>query len=263
MEVDGRTRLFGVIGDPIRQIKTPGAINPVFSKMGVNVLCLPIHVNVGELDSAWVVFRKMRNLVGLGITLPHKNTVLNLCDYLEPAAKQIGAVNCVRRGADGSMIGAQFDGIGFIQGLLDQGHDPRGKQVLLVGAGGAAQAIAFALVDSGVSRLVVANRTEKRAVAIQSMLGHYDGGVEVEIGSADPSGFDLVVNATSLGLRPEDPLPLDVNRLEQGTLVAEVVASPQETTLLKKARERGCVTQSGMHMIHGQVRLIASYVSRS
>lgn len=258
--IDGTTRLFGVIGDPIAQIKTPGVINPIFAQLSANILCIPLHVSERGLAAAWQGLRRLNNLVGFGVTLPHKSEIARLCDRLEPNAQRVGVVNCVRREPDGSMVGGLFDGIGFIAGLTSQGHDVAGHDVLLIGAGGAAAAVAFALADAGASRLVIANRTPAAAQRLVERIRIGLGVAFASVGSADPADYSLVINCTSLGLKPDDPLPVDPGRLSAQTLVADVIPTPEITALLRQAQRRGCSIHSGIHMITGQARLIAEFV---
>lgn len=260
VSIDGETWLMGVIGDPIAQIRTPQAINPIFAARVANVVCLPLHVPAERLDEAWAGLRATRNLVGFGVTLPHKQAAFALCDSLDPLAERVGAVNLVRRERDGSLRGYQFDGGGFVRGLQAQGVDPRGRSVLMAGAGGAAMAIGFALHEAGVDKIVVANRTREKAEALALALNAAAGRDLASTGEPLPRPGQLVINATSLGLRPEDPLPLDPAGIGAGTIVAEVIARPETTRLLEVAQARGARTHSGIHMITGQVGLIADHI---
>ena len=259
--IDGTTRIMGVIGDPIAQIMTPTAINPLFAGMGANIVCVPVHVRAAELGAAWQGFKAIRSLVGFGVTLPHKQAALKLCDSLDPLAERVGAVNLVRREADGSLRGYQFDGKGFVRGLRDRGHDVQGRHCLMVGAGGAAVAIAFALVEQGIASLTIANRTRAKAEELAETLNLAFGRTVAAAGNAVPAGGQIVVNATSLGLSSDDPLPLDPAAIDETMLVAEVVAKPEITALLAAARDRGATIHSGIHMIHGQVGMIAEHLA--
>jgi shikimate dehydrogenase len=251
--IDGETRLLGAIGDPIAQGKMPSLINPVFAELGENILAVPLHVSADGLASAWQGFRQMRNLIGLAVTLPHKRNAALLCDRLEFSAKRVGVANCIRREPDGSMTGALFDGLGFVGGLTAEGHSVKGREIFMVGAGGAASAIAFALADAGAKRLIIANRTRAKAEALAEQLNTAFSRPFAAVEEADPAGFSIVINSTSLGLDPSDSLPVDVERLSPGTLVAEVIAKPEVSRLLEAAAARGCKIHSGIHMGRHQV----------
>lgn len=254
--IDGNTRIMGVIGDPIAQIKTPQAINPIFAQQGANILCVPMHIRADDLATAVTGLRAQSNVIGFGVTLPHKQTVMALCDSLDPAARAVGAVNVVRREADGSFRGYQFDGQGFVRGLVAQGHDPAGRTCLMIGAGGAARAIVRALLDAGAAQVRIANRSAQKAVA----LAQATGDARVSAAPPLPAPDDLVINATSLGMAVDDPLPLDPDLIDATMTIAEVVAKPEFTHLLKRAELRGAAIHSGLHMIHHQVDLIARHM---
>lgn len=258
--IDGATRLMAVIGDPIRQVRTPGAINPIFAAKGANVVCVPLHVPADDLATCWAGLKAMPNLVGFGITLPHKQAALHLCDALDPVARRVGAVNLVRREQGGGFKGYQFDGLGFLRGLAGAGIAVRGRSVLMIGAGGAAVAIAFALAGAGVGEIVIANRTRARAEDLAARVNADLNRPLVRVGAGLPEPGQLVINATSLGLNPEDALPLDPDLLTPGMTLAEVVARPEITPLLQAARARGVQIHSGLHMIQGQVQAIADHV---
>lgn len=258
---DGHTLIMGIIGDPVAQVRTPQAINPIFAAMGVPILCVPFHIGAGGLAQAIAGFRAMRNVVGFGVTLPHKQAVCGLVDSLDAAAVRVGAANVVRREADGSFRGYQFDGAGFVRGLRARGHAPEGRAALLLGAGGAAAAVALALAEAGVTRLTIANRTEARARALAALVNHTCGRDLAQAGPPQPEAGALIVNATALGMAAHDPLPMDPALIAPGMLVAEVVASPETTALLHAAAARGAVVHSGIWMIRNQVDLIAEHIA--
>lgn len=260
MKITGNTRVFGIVADPIAQVRTPEVLNAYFTAHGIDAVMVPLHVPAAGLAQAWQGMRAMRNLGGWIVTVPHKNAVASLCDALGPAASVIGAVNAVRRLDDGRLVGDMFDGAGFVGGLRGQGHDPAGRSVLLVGAGGAAAAIAHALAQAGVGRLGIANRTLARADEIAQRVRQAFPDADVQACDADPRGYDMVVNATSLGMRPDDALPLDVNLLDARTLVAEIIMKPAETPLLQVAKQRGCPIHAGRHMLDAQAALMARFL---
>lgn len=259
--VDGSTRIMGVIGDPIAQVMTPQTINPIFAARGANIVCVPLHIGTRQLDTAWAGLKAIRNLIGFGVTLPHKQAALTLCDSLDPLAKQVGAVNVVRREADGSFRGYQFDGKGFVRGLKGQGHALSDRHCLMVGAGGAAIAIAFALAEEGAASLSIANRTAAKAAALAAAVNRAVGRSFARSGTAQPEPGQIIINATSLGLSASDPLPLAANLIDETMLVAEVIAKPEITPLLEAAGARGARIHSGIHMIRGQVDLIAAHMA--
>lgn len=258
--ISGNTRLFAILADPVAQVRTPQVLNDYFAARGVDAILVPMHVAAENLEEVLGGLRRMKNLGGFIVTVPHKIAIARLCDALGPAAQAVGSVNTVRRTADGRLVGDMFDGAGFVGGLRSQGHDPEGKRALLVGAGGAASAIAFALSEAGASRVTVANRTRAKAEAVVEHVRRALPQADIGVGEADPRGYDMVVNGTSLGMRPDDPLPLDVARLEPRVLVAEIIMKPELTPLLEAARQRGCPVHYGRHMLDCQVELMARFM---
>lgn len=261
LEIDGSTRLMPIIGDPIAQAKTPAAINAIFSKRGSNIACVPLHVPVQELGTVWAGLKGMSNIVGFSITIPHKTAAISLCDSLDPLVERVGAVNVVRRERDGSFRGYQFDGKGFVRGLQLKKIEIANRTALIVGAGGAAVAIAFALVEAGVKSITISNRTTAKAQLIVDTVNADFGMPIAKVGPPQPAPNQLVINATSLGLNDYDALPLDPDLLHSGMTMAEVIAQPEITALLSAAADRGVEVHSGIHMIGGQVGLIAEHMA--
>ncbi|WP_299822142.1 shikimate dehydrogenase [uncultured Jannaschia sp.] len=260
--VTGRTRLYGILADPIGHVKTPQVMHALFHDRGVDGVLVPMHVAPEDLSRTLDGLRGLQNFGGFIATVPHKGEMPDLCDEITEEAARIGAVNCVRRETDGRMVGTMLDGIGFVEGLRGAGIDVAGRRVLLAGAGGAASAIAFALAGGDAGRLTIANRTVDRARALADRIAtHYPGLPVVAVGSDEGAGeHDLVVNATSLGMRPDDPLPVDPETLGPGQVVAEVIMDPAETPLLATARSRGCRVHAGLPMLEKQIELMARHM---
>ncbi|KMO18519.1 shikimate dehydrogenase family protein [Methylobacterium indicum] len=258
-EITGRTRVFAILADPIAQVKAPQGLNRIMAERGVDGVMVPLHVAAADLATVVAGLRATRSFGGAIVTVPHKTAIVPLLDAVSDAARLVGAVNAVRREPDGRLVGEILDGAGFVAGLRAAGHDPRGASAYLAGAGGAANAIAFALAEAGVSRLTVHNRTPARVEDLFSRLRRLHPGLPLAFGT-DPAGHDLVVNATSLGLRLDDPLPLDPAGLGTGQLVAEIIMQPAETPLLAAAAARGCRTHPGLPMLEGQLALMADFL---
>lgn len=260
--ITGNTQVFGILADPIHHVKTPQRINSHFEAEGFDGVMVPIHVGTDQLDAAVQGLRVMKNLAGFVVTVPHKTAMVDLCDEVSAHARLIGAVNVVHRTEQGRLIGSMLDGEGFVAGLRHEGIEPRGRSAYLAGAGGAASAIAFALARAGVSRLTIANRTTDKVRQLIERIRTVAPGVELLVGTDDPSGHDLVVNGTSLGLRADDALPLDAARLHPEQIVAEIIMQPAETALLKEARARGCRIHLGAPMLVSQIPLMAAFMRR-
>ena len=259
--VTGTTRVFGTIAHPADHVRAPMVFNPLFAARGLDHVMVPVDVPPAALADVVRALRGMPNFGGLAVTIPHKMEMAKLCDTLGPEAQLTGAVNAVRFDADGSMHGDNFDGAGFVAGLRHQGHEPAGKTVLMVGAGGAARAIALALCEAGVGRLLISNRTAEKADAIVQALadlgGHHQAKTAV---GHDGAGVDMIVNTTSLGLHDGDALPIPLDEAGANTLIAEIIMVPAHTAWLADAEARGMTTHYGRHMLDCQIDLIGDFI---
>lgn len=257
--ISGRTRLFAIVADPVAHVRTPQALNALFEREGDDAVIVPLEIAAADLATGIKGLRAMRNLGGLVVTVPHKIAAARLCDRLSARARLAGAVNVIRREADGGFAGDLLDGEGFAVGLERAGVALAGKRVFLAGAGGAASAIAFALAQRGVARLTIANRSQDKADALARRLAPSFAGLALST-DAGPEDHDIAVNATSLGLKPGDALAFDPGRLSAGTLVAEVVMQPEITPLLEAARAGGLAVHPGIRMLEGQLGEIRSFL---
>jgi shikimate dehydrogenase len=259
--ISGHTRLVVILAHPVGHVRTPSALNAHFAALGRDAVLVPMQVGPEDLSAVVAALRRVENLGGIVVTVPHKEAIAALCDTLTEAARIVGAVNVIRREPDGRLTGGQFDGEGFRAGLVAAGHDPRGRRVWMVGAGGAAAGIGYALLRNGAAALTIHNRNVARAEALATRLAAALPDARVSVCGPDPAGHDIVVNATSLGLKPDDPLPVDARLLQPGMLVAEVVMQPDVTALLDAAKARGCATHRGLHMLTEQVPILADFVA--
>lgn len=260
MLITGSTRLFAILADPIAQVKTPQGLNAVMKRRGIDGVMVPMQVPPAGLKLTLQALRGLPNFGGFIATVPHKKAVLLLVDEATERAKAIGAANAIRRESDGRLVGDMLDGEGFVGGLRRAGIDPAGQATFLAGAGGAGNAIAFALADAGVSRLTIYNRTRATAEDLARRLAALFPRLPVEIGSANPSGHSLVINATSLGMAPGDALPFDANNLSADMTVAEVIMKPEITPVLERAAAVGCRVHKGAPMLAAQLELMADFL---
>lgn len=260
MEIDGKTKLYAIVADPIEQVKTPQTLNALMRERQFNGVLVPMQVAPEKLAGWFEGLRAIKNFGGLIVTVPHKQAIAQLCDDVSDAARLIGAVNVVRREPDGRMIGDILDGKGFVAGLRGNEIEPAGKRVFLAGAGGAANAIAFALADAGVAELGIHNRTPAKVHDLIGRLGQVYPDFKVSAVGASPAGYDIVVNATSLGMKDGDPLSLDADALTADQVVAEIIMKPETTALLAAAQARGCKIHYGLPMLRSQADLMAAFV---
>lgn len=248
----GHTALVALIGDPIAHVRAPAIFNPRFVEAGLDACLIPIHVPAPAAPEIIPQLARIPNLKGLVVTIPHKETMARLCHELGPNGRLMGAVNTVRFPGQGRMIGEMFDGLGLIDGARAAGFEPRGQRVLLLGAGGAGRAIAFAMAAEGVRELAIFNRNPERATRLVEEVGAAFPDVPVRVAAADGRGFDLVVNCTSAGLHEGDPMPLDPATLDPRSGFIDIIA-PRDTELLLAAQRRGCRTMGGRPMIEHQI----------
>jgi len=253
MHITGSTRVFLILGDPVAQVRAPEVFNHLFRKHGADAVLVPAQVPVAHFEGFARAVLRAGNIDGLWLAIPHKLGMMALLDECEPVGRVAGAVNAARRGADGRLEGALFDGVGFVKALRHFGIEPAGRHALVVGVGGGGVAIAASLAQQGVGRLSLFDAAPGRAAAVAARL-RQTFGTEVQTpGSADPAGHDLVVNATPLGLRAGDPLPFDVARLDPGCRVVDILMKNQPTPLLRACRARGLVAHPGYEMLVQQV----------
>jgi len=257
--ITGTTRLYAIIGDPVAHVRTPMAFNDYFATNGIDAVCVAIHIGRDDIDVGWSGLKSIRNLDGFIVTAPYKAEAGALCDSLEGDGAYTGVVNTVRREPDGRYVGTLLDGWGFVTGLEKCGYDLKGKRVYMAGAGGAATALAFALGGSGIAALTIHNRTQSKAVNLVERVGATFPDCEVRHGTADASGHDIVINATSLGLKPDDAFSFDMTSAEPSALFAEVVMKPEFTPLLVAAEARGHRVHSGIHMLNGQLETMMKF----
>lgn len=258
--ITGTTRLVFVVADPVFQLRTPQALNNIWADRRQDLVALPAHVAASDLRDFLQGFRVNRSVAGAVITVPHKQTVVELCDELGPNALGTGAVNAIKRTSDGRLVGETFDGLGFVAGLRSRGFDPRGRSVLVMGAGGAASAVALALANSGAARIHIENRTQSRADSLVTRL-RATGFAAAFADAGDPRQADLVVNATSFGMSPTDEAEFDAERLSPSAIAADVIVSNELTPFLAAASAHGLTVHEGRHMLHGQMQLIADYLT--
>jgi len=256
--ITGTTRLFGIIGHPIGHVRVPMTFNERFARDRIDAVSLPFDATAAHFDAAVRGLQALENVAGFVVTAPHKQAMVALCDEVVGEARLVGAVNTVRREPDGRLVGDLFDGRGFVQGLLACGHAVQGRRVFLCGAGGAGNAVAFALARAGVAALTIHNRTVARADDLADRVARAYPACDVRSGPKDPRGFDIVANATSVGLH-EGEMPFEVDRLAPGTLVTEVIMKPEKTALVLAAEACGLPAQQGRHMLEHQMDLIFDF----
>jgi len=255
LRIDGETAFFPIIGHPIGQVKSPASLSQIMADRGHNGMVVPIHVLPEDLPGWLAQAAAVQNCPGIVVTVPHKAPCLAFCSRVTARARAAGAVNIMLR-RDGGWIGDATDGQGYMDGIAAQGFDVAGKPALLVGTGGAGSAIAYEILARGASELALHDIDAARRDALIARLDAAFPG-RVRIGGTDPRGFALVANATPLGMREGDPLPVEAGLLTAEQFVADVVTRPAIPPLIAAARATGCGTMPGSGMFEAQAVLLA------
>jgi len=263
--ISGTTKFFATLAHPAAHVRAPMQFNALFAKHNIDHVMIPIDVRPDKLADLIDGLRGTENFVGAAVTIPHKMPLAAMCTRLGLAAQVTGAVNAVRFDADRRLIGDNFDGLGFIAGLTGEGHSLEGRKILLVGAGGAGRAIAVALAahkEAPIASLHIANRTLGRAEELADVIGRSTDFKEVQAVSleADKTSYDMIINATPLGLKPEDPLPFQLSELSADCLVCDIIMVPDQTKLLAEAEAAGFAVHYGRHMFDYQMTLIGQFI---
>lgn len=268
--VTGTTRLFGCIACPTDHVRAPMIFNRIFTERDIDAVMVPFEFPTERLAEGIKGLKALGNFKGAAVTIPHKLNLAALCDELGPGARAAAAVNAVRFAADGHLLGDNFDGHGFVAGLL--GENPtdvapeeilKEKSILIIGAGGAARAIALSLAERPVSRIDVMNRTHSRAEEAVQLVHKLGGNTKVyaiKSSVIDFYAYDMVINATPLGLRENDEMPLDINLLRTDCLVCDIIMIPERTRLILTAQQSGRPVHIGRYMLDYQVDLIGTFI---
>jgi shikimate dehydrogenase len=253
--ITGTTRVFFILGDPVAQVKAPTVYNTLFQQHGIDAVLVPLKLPAAALSGFLQHGMAAENIGGLWATIPHKAALFEALQPTDPVAMVAGAVNAVKRHADGRLEAALFDGIGFVKGLDHFGIAVAGKKVLVLGAGGGGQAVAAALAQRQPAVLAIHNRTRDRAQRLVERLAPLmNASVAIKVAeNANPAGYDLIVNCTSQGLKPGDPLPVDPARVDAGAAVVDIIMSQVPTPLLQACRARGLRAEAGFEMLVQQV----------
>jgi shikimate dehydrogenase len=251
--ISGKTTLIAHLGYPTDAFKAPMIYNPWFEHAQIDAVVIPMGVRAEDYEAFVPQLFRLTNIRGALVTMPHKVATVGLLDEVTPTVLIAGSCNAIVRRADGSLLGDMFDGEGFVRGVRRRGRAIAGSRALVVGSGGVGSAIAASLASAGVGELGLFDVDAGVAAALQNRLARHYPRLRVVTGSNDPDGYDIVVNATPLGMKRDDPLPLDTRRLAPAAFVGEVVMTQETTPFLRAALERGCEVQVGTDMLFEQI----------
>jgi len=255
--ISGTTTLVAHLGYPTHTFKSSLICNPWFEKNGIDAVVVPMGIKAEDYPDFFRSVFTLTNIRGALVTMPHKVTTMGLVDEITPTAAIAGATNAVLRREDGSLLADQFDGAGFVRSMLRKGFNPSGKRALVVGNGGVGSSIVASLAGLGLAEIGLFDPDAAASEALAQRIGVHYSDVKVVMGSRDPEGYDLIVNATPIGMKDGDPLPVDVARVAPGSYVGDVVLKADITPFLQAAADKGCTIQVGTDMLF---ELIPAYL---
>ena len=260
----GSTKIYGCIADPIGHVRAPTIFTSIFKEKNIDAVLVPIHTNKDNLKSVISSLKLIKNFRGLTVTIPHKKAIAKLCDYLEPDALFTESVNWIKFDEDRKLIGDNFDGKGFITGLKSQNFLLKNKKICIFGAGGAAVSIACSIAREEIMSLKIINRDLTKADNLLKKIKTISNDLKVEIANIKDDYFlseiDIIINATSLGLNKNDKLPFDVTESSPESVIADIIMQPEETELLKTAKNLGRSIHYGKYMIESQINLAGNFL---
>jgi len=259
MTVRGGTALVAHIGFPTDGFVSPLIYNPYFEQAGIDAVVVPMGCRAEDYPAFLRAVFTLTNIRGALVTMPHKVTTAALVDDASPAVRLAGSCNAVRRARDGRLQGDLFDGEGFVRALQRNGCQVEGARALVVGAGGVGSAIAASLAAAGAASIALTDAQPPAARDLAQRLATHFPSLDVSAGDSDPAGRDIAVNATPLGMRQADPLPIEISRLAPDTFVGDVVMAAGTTPLVAAARARGCRVQPGIDMLFEQIPLYLEF----
>ena len=257
--VNGKTRVYGIVGDPIEQVRSPEMVTWEMQRRHHNALLIPIHVARDEFDSVMPNIMRIRNLDGLIFTIPFKAQAIALAKNLGPQASQIGAINALKKHRDGEWSGEIFDGMGCVEAFKRRGISIQDKRLQLIGLGGAGSAICVALAyeHPRLKRLFDLNpQTIERMVKLVKKISPQ---TDIEVGEPHSEGVDILFNASPVGMLSDARLPLVAEKFNKELIVFDAIVMPENTPLLTLAQDCGCEVVRGREMMLGQISKIVDY----
>jgi shikimate dehydrogenase len=257
--VSGQTRLFGIVGHPIAQVRSPEMVTAELVGRGLNAVLVPLHVLPQDFEPCLRSLKRLQNLDGLIFTTPFKQTALALADELTVQAREVGAINALACREDGTWIGDIFDGLGCVEAFRRRDYPLAGRAIMLIGAGGAGRAIAIAIAHVGPRALRIFDIEPERARRLADEVAAIDPTIEVSVGEPSVEGIDILLNASPVGMLSDPRMPIEATRLPAELIVFDAIVKPEPTKLLALARESGCRTVMGREMMRGQISKIVDF----
>lgn len=257
--VNGKTRVYGIVGDPIEQVRSPEMVTWEMQKRDHNAVLIPMHIARDEFDTVMPQIMRMRNLDGLIFTIPFKAQAIALAKTLGPQASQIGAINALKKHSNGAWSGEIFDGIGCVEAFKQRGITLQDKRLQLIGLGGAGSAICVALAYEKPKLLRLFDINAQTTERMAKMVNTISPQTVVEVGLPLAEGIDILLNASPVGMLSDARLPLAVEQFKKELIVFDAIVMPENTPLLSLAQDCGCQVVRGREMMLGQISKIVDY----
>ena len=257
--VNGKTRVYGIVGDPIEQVRSPEMVTWEMQKRHHNAVLIPMHIARDEFDTVIPHIMRMRNLDGLIFTIPFKAQAIALAKTLGPQASQIGAINALKKHSNGAWSGEIFDGIGCVEAFKQRGITLQDKRLQLIGLGGAGSAICVALAYEKPKLLRLFDINAQTTERMAKMVNTISPQTVVEVGLPLAEGIDILLNASPVGMLSDARLPLAVEQFKKELIVFDAIVMPENTPLLSLAQDCGCQVVRGREMMLGQISKIVDY----
>ncbi len=255
------TKIFGCIADPINHVKAPTLFTKIFQEQNVNAVMIPINISEENLKTFFSGIKTIKNFVGMTVTIPHKTNVLKYCDFLEKEAIDSQSVNWIKI-ENKKLVGTNFDGIGFVNGLKNKNFELRNKEFAIFGIGGAGTSICYSLVKNNAKKLKLINRDVNKLNKLANKLKKLNTKTEIltdNIVNYDISEYDYIINATSLGLKDNNDLIFDVKKTKFDSTIIDIVMDPEETVLIKEAIKHKRNYHLGKNMLLSQIKLAGNF----
>ncbi len=257
--VSGKTRVFGIVGDPIEQVRSPEMITAELRRRGQDAVLIPIHVLPQDFDAVLPAVMKIRNLGGLVFTIPYKARALALADEIGDQARVVGATNAMARRSDGRWLADIFDGIGCVEAFRRRGFSFSGRSICLIGAGGAGSAIAIAVAGEHPAAIRLFDVDDARARVLADKVHRVSPRTDVEVGPPTIAHVDILMNATPVGMLDDQRMPIEVSSIPPDVIVFDAIVKPERTKLLGLAEGCGCRTVRGREMMRGQIAKVVDF----
>ena len=257
--VSGRTRIYGIVGHPIEQVRSPEMFSAEFARRGAEALMIPIHVLPDRFEATLRALMQVQNLDGLVFTIPFKQAACALADHLGAQALAAGAINALARRADGTWSGDIFDGAGCVEGFRRRGYGFAGQSVMLIGAGGAGAAIGIAVAHERPRAMRLFDPDAARLGALADAVRRIDPAIAVSTGAPTLDGIDILMNASPVGMLGDTAMPIETDAIPPATIVFDAIVKPEQTRLLSVAEASGCRVVRGRDMMRGQIARMATF----